>query len=53
MSTSARLFIDDLPELGEGVRRYQVDCKWGRTLLCYVPGPDFDLPEQHRINVVL
>ena len=53
MSTTARLFIDDLPEVGDGVKRYVVDCKWGTTTLLYVQGSDFNLPEQHRISVVL
>ncbi len=52
MSTTARLFIDPAPELGEQAFRYTVDCKWGTTRLWFSPGP-IDLPERHRVSVVL
>jgi hypothetical protein len=52
MSTSARLFIDPAPELGEQAFRYTVDCKFGTTRLWFSPGP-IDLPERHRVSVVL
>lgn len=52
MSTSAKLFIDPAPEVGEQGKKYTVDCKWGTTKLWFAPGP-IDLPERHRVSVVL
>ena len=52
MSTTARLFIDPAPELGEQAFRYTVDCKWSTTRLWFSPG-ELDLPEQHRVSIVL
>jgi hypothetical protein len=55
LSTSASLFIDPLPDLGEGVKRFTVDCKWGTTRLWHVPGPpgSLELSERHLVSVVL
>lgn len=52
MSTTAKLFVDDLPELGDGVRRYVVDCKWSTTRLLYAPG-ELDLAERHLKTIAL
>ena len=45
--TSAELFVDDMPQIGEGVRRYVVDCKWAETKLLYCPGGELELTEGH------
>ena len=38
MSTNAQLFIDPLPELGDGAKRLQIDCTWGTTTAYLIPG---------------
>lgn len=43
--TKAVLLIDDLPELGEGARRYAVDCRWSTSTAHYIPG-GLDLPPE-------
>ena len=53
MSTSASLFIDAMPDLGAGAKRFTVDCKWSTTQLWHVPSPALDLDERHLIGVVL
>jgi hypothetical protein len=53
MSTSPRIFIDDLPELGDGARRFTVDCKWSQTGAFYLPGGPIELSERHVISVAL
>jgi hypothetical protein len=53
MSTTAKLFIDDLPEVGDGVRRYLVDCKWSTTRLLFCPGGDLKLTQEQLVTVVL
>jgi hypothetical protein len=53
MSTTAKLFIDDLPEVGDGVRRYLVDCKWSTTRLIFCPGGDLELTQEQLVTVVL
>jgi hypothetical protein len=53
MSTTANLFIDDLPEVGDGVRRYLVDCKWSTTRLIFCPGGDLKLTQEQLVTVVL
>jgi hypothetical protein len=52
MSTTARLFIDPAPELGEQAFRYRVDCKFSTSTLYFSPGP-IDLPEAHRVSICL
>jgi hypothetical protein len=52
MSTSARLFIDAAPELGEQAFKYTIDCKFATTRLWFSPGP-IDLPEAHRVSICL
>lgn len=52
MSTSARLFIDPAPEVGEQAFKYTVDCKWSTTRLWFSPG-EIDLPERHRVSIAL
>jgi hypothetical protein len=52
VSTTARLFIDDLPQMGEGVKRYVVDCKWGTTCLIYGPG-QLEMTEAHLKTVLI
>jgi hypothetical protein len=53
VSTTAHLFIDELPQFGDGCKRYLVDFKWASTHLFYMPGGPIDLSEQHRISVLL
>ena len=55
MSTSASLFIDAMPDLGAGVKRFTVDCKWGTTTLYYAPGPPggLELDERHLVTVCI
>ena len=53
MSTTANLFVEDAPELGERARRYTVDCKWGTTRMFFAPSPTLDLPETTRVSIVL
>jgi hypothetical protein len=53
MSTTAKLFIDDLPEVGEGARRYLVDCKWSTTRLIFCPGGPAELSEAMLITIVV
>jgi len=38
VSTTARLFVDPQPDLGDGAKRLQVDCKWSTTTAYLVPG---------------
>jgi hypothetical protein len=52
VSTTARLFIDPAPELGEGSQRFMVDCKHSTTRLCWTPGK-LELPERHVVSVLL
>jgi hypothetical protein len=44
-----------MPDMGEGAKRYTVDCKWGTTALHYLPGPpgSLELSEKHLVSVVL
>ena len=53
MSTNASLFIDDMPEVGEGVQRFTIDCKWSETRLFFRPGSDLDIEESALISLVL
>jgi hypothetical protein len=53
MSTSAQLFIDPMPELAEGAKRYLVDCKWSSTRLIFCPGGDLKLTEPMLITIVI
>jgi 23S rRNA A2030 N6-methylase RlmJ len=52
MSTTARLFVDPIPEMGDGATRYTVDCKWGTTRLWWTSGT-LKLSERHLITVLL
>ena len=52
MSTSARLFIDPQPDLGDGAKRLQVDCKWSTTTAWLVPGP-VELTDEQLITSLL
>jgi hypothetical protein len=52
MSTTARLFIDAAPEIGEQGFKYTIDCKWSTPRLWFAPGP-IDLPERHRVSIAL
>lgn len=52
MSTTARLFIDDLPAGGEGARRIGVDCKWSTTTAYLIPG-ELELSEAELVTVAL
>jgi hypothetical protein len=52
MSTTARLFVDAAPEMGEQAFKYTVDCKWSTTRLWFSPGP-IDFSERHRVSIVL
>jgi hypothetical protein len=52
VSTTARLFIDPAPELGEGSQRFMVDCKWSTTRVWWTPGK-LVLPERHVVSVLL
>ena len=38
MSTTAKLFIDSMPDLAEGAKRFVVDCKWSTTTAHLFPG---------------
>jgi hypothetical protein len=53
MSTTAKLFIDEMPEVGDGVKRYLVDCKWSTTRLIFCPGGDLKLTQEQLVTVVL
>ena len=50
--TTARLFVDDLPGLGEGARRFLLDCKWGTTRLIHVPGP-VEITDEQLITTLI
>jgi hypothetical protein len=52
VSTTAKLFIDPAPELGEQAFRYTIDCKYSTTRLWFSPG-GLDLTERHRVSIVL
>jgi hypothetical protein len=45
VSTRAKLLIDDMPDLGLGAKRYQVDCRWSTSTAWLIPGP-LDLPSE-------
>ena len=47
----ARLRILDLPELGSGARRWEVDCPTGTTGLTLMPRPDLDVTD--RVMVII
>ncbi len=54
MSTPAKLFIDPLPEYGDGARRYLIDYKWSVTRLIHAPvDGGLELSEPHLISVAL
>jgi hypothetical protein len=38
VSTTAQLYIDVMPDLGDGARRVTVDCEWARTTISMLPG---------------
>ena len=52
MSTTAKLYIDSQPDLGDGAKRLRIDCKWSVTTAWLVPGP-VDLTDEQLITSLL
>jgi len=52
MSTSARLYIDAQPDMGDGAKRLRIDCKWSVTTAWLVPGP-VELTDEQLLTSLL
>jgi len=52
MSTTARLYVDPQPDLGDGAKRLRIDCKWSTTTAWLVPG-DLELTDEQVVTSLL
>ena len=50
--TTPRLWVDRMPEEGEVVERWTLDCKWSTTGLYFLPGK-LNVPESALAGVVM
>jgi len=52
LSTTAKLFVDPQPDMGDGAKRLRIDCKWSVTTAYLVPGP-VELTDEQVITSLL